>query len=593
MISESWARFPKLNHLRELDLRYCKIKVLENDGFKNLPALEKLFLSHNELLDVSDNIFSGLHELTHLDMSYNLEPATYNNDYSGGLTLPKTVFSILPKLRFLDFSHSKLNTQSTGAFSQLGSSVQQLSICYTFFPTILDRMFENTDLKVLDLSGNPSISLNLKEESFQGLKSLEILSFESSNVQNLDWIKCLENIHILLLRKNNIGTVTNETFEFLKNLNILDLSSNRISSWTRRIFEENENLSILNLRDNNINMMTTEMLSDFMSLDFLAMGLNNFICNCILREFFDMAASNNKNVNCTAYIPTFDEKIDFSIRERRSIEDESIIEDKILKFGITEEVYMTFLSNFEKSFKNMVATKDKYHLNYKTYPRLNINLKIDNVVACTTSGVCKKNIESNETDEMSFSFQLIDFTENDYSCFNTSTNEQYFFHDIEACDLERINWPNIQDLLTTTSSLGKILGIIFGVTFLTLICYYKWWYIRYFFVLVKNATILSFLDKEKDLLDRTDPADEKYTYDVFVSYCEENRQWVLDELIPNIENQSEINICLHERDFEVGLSILENIISCMDRSKSLLLVVSEQFLLSHWCQFEMHLAQHR
>lgn len=31
----------------------------------------------------------------------------------------------------------------------------------------------------------------------------------------------------------------------------------------------------------------------------------------------------------------------------------------------------------------------------------------------------------------------------------------------------------------------------------------------------------------------------------------------------------------------------------MDQSRTLLLVMSESFLLSHWCQFEMHLAQHR
>lgn len=31
----------------------------------------------------------------------------------------------------------------------------------------------------------------------------------------------------------------------------------------------------------------------------------------------------------------------------------------------------------------------------------------------------------------------------------------------------------------------------------------------------------------------------------------------------------------------------------MDRSRVLLLVMSESFLSSNWCQFEMHLAQHR
>lgn len=31
----------------------------------------------------------------------------------------------------------------------------------------------------------------------------------------------------------------------------------------------------------------------------------------------------------------------------------------------------------------------------------------------------------------------------------------------------------------------------------------------------------------------------------------------------------------------------------MDRSRSLMLLISSKFLLSHWCQFEMYLAQHR
>lgn len=44
---------------------------------------------------------------------------------------------------------------------------------------------------------------------------------------------------------------------------------------------------------------------------------------------------------------------------------------------------------------------------------------------------------------------------------------------------------------------------------------------------------------------------------------------------------------------QVGVSILENIIHSMDKSRTLLLVISEAFLLSQWCQFEMHLAQHR
>lgn len=113
--------------------------------------------------------------------------------------------------------------------------------------------------------------------------------------------------------------------------------------------------------------------------------------------------------------------------------------------------------------------------------------------------------------------------------------------------------------------------------------------------------------------------DRIYTYDVFVSYSDENRNWVIEEFLPNIEGpDARFNICLHERDFQViftcsnrysnftipvnnlmkirlqvGVSILENIIMGMDRSRTIVLIISGFFIKSQWCQFEMHLAQHR
>lgn len=122
--------------------------------------------------------------------------------------------------------------------------------------------------------------------------------------------------------------------------------------------------------------------------------------------------------------------------------------------------------------------------------------------------------------------------------------------------------------------------------------------IRYFCSILKNTLILSFdKDDQKTLMmknrKRSNANNDDYRFDLFVSYSEKDRDFVLDQLIPNLEKRAEITICLHERDFQVGLSILENIIQCMDQSRCLLLVVSESFLKSNWCSFEMHLAQHR
>ena len=170
--------------------------------------------------------------------------------------------------------------------------------------------------------------------------------------------------------------------------------------------------------------------------------------------------------------------------------------------------------------------------------------------------------------------------------------------DLDLCieDGKKISPPyNKDNLLVSLYIAIPLVLILSGVV---IVVYWKWWYVRYFFVLCKNSAILTFMDdndsgKETIVTGKNDEPVETFLYDVFVSYSESNRDWVLDEFITNVEKRESINVCLHERDFQVGYGILENIVSCMDRSRCLLLLVSENFLLSQWCQFEMNLAQHR
>ena len=67
-----------------------------------------------------------------------------------------------------------------------------------------------------------------------------------------------------------------------------------------------------------------------------------------------------------------------------------------------------------------------------------------------------------------------------------------------------------------------------------------------------------------------------------------------DELLPKLEEKNpRLKACIHERDFRVGVTVTENIVECIDRSRRFLLVLSEGFLASQWCQFELHVAQHQ
>ena len=80
-------------------------------------------------------------------------------------------------------------------------------------------------------------------------------------------------------------------------------------------------------------------------------------------------------------------------------------------------------------------------------------------------------------------------------------------------------------------------------------------------------------------------------YDLFVSYAEENMKWVEHELLPVLEADWGLRLCLHQRDFRPGKHIVDNISDCVDDSDRVLLVFSPHFARSEWCQFELKYCQ--
>ncbi|XP_010960976.2 toll-like receptor 1 [Camelus bactrianus] len=80
-------------------------------------------------------------------------------------------------------------------------------------------------------------------------------------------------------------------------------------------------------------------------------------------------------------------------------------------------------------------------------------------------------------------------------------------------------------------------------------------------------------------------------FHAFISYSGHDSSWVKSELLPNLEKE-DIKICLHERDFVPGKSIMENIINCIEKSYKSIFVLSPNFVQSEWCHYELYFAHH-
>ncbi|XP_063042888.1 toll-like receptor 13 [Engraulis encrasicolus] len=87
----------------------------------------------------------------------------------------------------------------------------------------------------------------------------------------------------------------------------------------------------------------------------------------------------------------------------------------------------------------------------------------------------------------------------------------------------------------------------------------------------------------------------RYDYDAFVSYSGRDERWVVDRLLPALEQRGPplLRLCLHSRDFQPGKDVVQNITDSLYRSRRTLCLVSRHFLRSSWCSLEMRLATQR
>ncbi|XP_032088352.1 toll-like receptor 4 [Thamnophis elegans] len=120
--------------------------------------------------------------------------------------------------------------------------------------------------------------------------------------------------------------------------------------------------------------------------------------------------------------------------------------------------------------------------------------------------------------------------------------------------------------------------VVLVLIVIAILCYKYYFYLYYGMVL--------FL--------RNRSSDEKETiYDAFVIFSSKDQEWVKQELQQPLEEELPyFRLCLFYRDFIPGVSIITNIIKeGFQSSRKVIAVVSDDFLESRWCNFELEVAQ--
>ncbi|XP_038651502.1 toll-like receptor 22 [Scyliorhinus canicula] len=567
-------------NLRVLNLSGNSLNPLNGDGaFRPCVHLEHLDLSMNKLSSMSSSLFNHSVALRLLSLA------------SNELTLVPAAVLGACSLESLDLSFNQIGRIDPQDFATLGK-LKRLLLAGNKITRVAPSSFSGLfELVELQLGNNYLLEIANFSSDLKRLTTLSLRRNKLNFIQKHTFIH-LQNLDCLNLIDNQISDLQEESFEGLSNLKHLLLGSNRLTAGILRgdIFSPVKSLKVLQLFDNCLAYPSSKKLdrAPFTSLkwlDHLAInsqahnGLQHFPVNLLegLDSLTELHAGNivisHIDPNTFQYAPNISfldlsnnavKSIHFSLLLRLP----ALIELHLNKVGLQNLDFLkqARLINLKllRAAGNQIGLVNPAHI--KAMPSLTFLDLRENpfMCACDNSWFQNWSLSGNKT-------QVIYFDR--YSCTYPPT--------LEGMKLVSFNSNSclihFEFLLYVSSSTVIIMTIL--VSF----AYHFWrWHVVYAYYLFLAL-----------IYDRKRGRNERCKYDAFISYNAQDEQWVLNQLLPNLEGNNEWTLCLHHRDFEPGRPIIDNIVDNIYQSRKTICVISRHFLESEWCSREIQVASFR
>ncbi|NXJ29876.1 TLR22 protein, partial [Dicrurus megarhynchus] len=644
-------------NLRALLLQSNKISSIDEDSFQSLAKLELLDLSNNSLAHVSPVWFGHLFSLQHLHLQGNSyrdlgESSPFSSLRNlSSLHLGNPQFSVIRQGNFegIEFlhklwidgsnlsqyeqgslksikkiNHMIINIRSINVFSEIvrdllhsvtwlevrriafsiAAEMRQLRVMSLSFAkkisfrqalltdatvpelvSILGDMPKLVELELVDcrLLGTGEWEMQIQAKQSQ---TLRVFTIEKLSIEKFYLFTDLQAVESLLSLFTRVTVQNTKVFlvpcrisQCLLSLQYLDLSANLLGDQS---LEHSAcqggwpSLQTLNLSQNSLSdlEMTSKSLSHLGNLTVLDISQNNFgeipdVCEWP-KTLKYLNLSNTQIPKVTTCIPRTLEVLDVSANNLKEFG---------LELPLLKELYLT---------KNQL----------KTLPGAT---PIPNLVALSVRRN-KLNSFSKEEFESFKRMELLDASENNFIC---SCEFLSFIHHEAGIAQVLVGWPDKYVCDSPLAVRGAQVGavhlslmechrslvvslicvLVFLVILLLVAVGYKYhvvWYVRMTWAWLQAKR------KPK----RAPPKD--VCYDAFVSYSENDSDWVENTMVRELEQACPpFRLCLHKRDFVPGKWIVDNIIDSIEKSRKTLFVLSEHFVQSEWCKYELDFSHFR
>lgn len=576
--------FSTLSSLKDLKLGNANFEVLHRHDFEGLLSLDNLYLNVSMLKQYTSDTLKTMKSIGHVTLTANLTLLP-------GMITDLSLSVVVLEIRNMSFilhgdveSFAALNDTTAKVLMYKNclltdnSGARLIEIIHTY-RNVTDFVLEDCELRG---TGHGSVVLKDENSSLSTIviKNLYIpsfylfsdLSFAYLIVRNIKSVTCIDS-KVFLMPCN-----FSRSFKIME---YLDLSGNILTDLllesTSCFFEGYgawPSLKTLNVSKNRLLSLpkASEALSYVPSLTTIDLSQNSFGSTALSSCTWP---ANLKSLNISdcqirrigKCIPGTLERLDVSFNN---------LEEFVFSLPDLKELYISGnrLSKLPAAAHlpslNLLIIRtnrliDFFQSDLNSFPHLTGLDGRNNNYFCSCQFV----------DFVSKNHELLIGWSKDYICDSPTS--------VRGHQIDKANLPLLMCHKTLIVTLTCIL-LILGIIIILGLCYYfhVLWYVK--------MTCAWLKAKRRPLK----VPDREIHYDAYVSYSERDSEWVENMMLPLLENgDPQFKICFHKRDFVPGKTIIDNIIDAMETSYKTLFILSEHFVQSEWCKYELEFSHFR
>ena len=519
--------------LREFIFNRNSISIINDDHFKFSHNLVRIQIMHNSISHLSIDSLRNLNDLEELNLSFNR--IYFNND-----KVPK--FGFMTKLKILNLSNNNISIHDIP--QSVTFSLPKLSIM-DFSHNKLGPILNVSDLHFAALTPNLMVNLSFNSFNIISYDLPEKLNFPSSLQTNII-VDISENPITCDCRNADLAS-------HLKN----QLLNHVATTWFK-FSQENE----VTCGDSKNSLSTIDV--ETMTCNFPSNFLNYTCpdeCQCQLATYEKNDASLDKRFHVILKCHNFPDQIP-NLSKYYRIQDVTL---NMSKSNITSVFNLTVIGQYDLVTQLAIDHNQINNIDPRILKNLTKMWIGNNPYQCNCDSkdlfrFVQKNLGSKIQDSDAIALECPEGPKK--------------IHDI----------PEYNEFCVETKEV--IINIILSVFFIILLLLVG---IVIFLRYKQRISIWIYSKPALRNLIFTFEDDPDKPFDVFISYSNEDADFVEGSLVPILEDKnSEYNYrCLvHIRDFVPGRPIMDQIFDAVDSSKCTLIILSKNFIESDWARHE-------